>query len=265
MKDCTPFREMLEAHALGALDPVDRETLEVHLATGCSDCTRGLSEARALVSQLAYIAPEATPSDMLKGRLMQIVRAESASARTVPSTAKSAVPFWLWAGVAALLVLSLYSSWNARHLQNEVRELNERTAAALRERATIEQELETAKHEALILSDPATSTIALASSNSQMPPLEAKWHAQMGIVVTGQKVPMPAGDRVLQLWLIPKTPGGKPIPCLTLRPDEHGNFILMVTDPPQLMADTKALAISEEPSGGSAQPTTTPIWVGGVS
>jgi anti-sigma-K factor RskA len=31
------------------------------------------------------------------------------------------------------------------------------------------------------------------------------------------------------------------------------------------MAQTKALAITEEPEGGSPQPTTTPRWVGGVS
>jgi anti-sigma-K factor RskA len=67
------------------------------------------------------------------------------------------------------------------------------------------------------------------------------------------------------LWLIPKAQGGKPIPSLTLRPDADGKFVLLVANPPELMAATKALAITEEPEGGSAQPTTTPRWVGGVS
>jgi anti-sigma-K factor RskA len=31
------------------------------------------------------------------------------------------------------------------------------------------------------------------------------------------------------------------------------------------MAETKALAVTEEPMGGSPQPTSTPMWVGGVS
>ena len=36
-------------------------------------------------------------------------------------------------------------------------------------------------------------------------------------------------------------------------------------DPPDEMAETKALAITEEPAGGSPQPTSTPMWVGGIS
>ena len=39
----------------------------------------------------------------------------------------------------------------------------------------------------------------------------------------------------------------------------------MVANPPEDMADTKALAITEEPAGGSPQPTSTPMWVGGVA
>jgi anti-sigma-K factor RskA len=76
---------------------------------------------------------------------------------------------------------------------------------------------------------------------------------------------VPSGNRVLQLWLIPKAPRGKPIPSLTLRPDADGHFVLLVSNPLELMAETKALAITEEPAGGSPQPTTTPRWVGGVS
>jgi hypothetical protein len=67
------------------------------------------------------------------------------------------------------------------------------------------------------------------------------------------------------LWLIPKAPGDKPIPSLTVRPDADGKFALLVLNPPELMAATKALAITEEPAPGSSQPKTTPRWVGGVS
>jgi len=83
--------------------------------------------------------------------------------------------------------------------------------------------------------------------------------------LTGQKVPAPSRNRVLQLWLIPKAPGGKPIPSLTVRPDADGKFTLLVSNPPGLMEATQALAITEEPPGGSPQPTTTPRWVGGLT
>ena len=108
------------------------------------------------------------------------------------------------------------------------------------------------------------SEIALATSEPNATPLQGVWNPQLGLVLTGQKIAQLAGDRVLQLWLIPKAAGGKPLPSQIVRPDAHGNFVLLVPNPPELMAETKALAVTEEPAGGSAQPTTTPKWVGGV-
>lgn len=263
MKNCGQFREMFEAYALGALDADERAALEAHLTTGCKDCAKAVAEAHGLVSQLAYLGPEAVPSDMLKGRLMQTVRDEAQAAkRSTPS--KGGIPFWIWAGVAALFVFSIYSAWNAGQLRNDIRATNERAAAILKQRHELEAQLENAKREAVILTDPASVNIALASNDPKTPPLEAKWHSKLGIVLTGQKVPAPSGNRVLQLWLIPRAPGGKPIPSLTLRPDAEGKFVLLVSNPPELMAETKALAITEEPAGGSPQPTTTPRWVGGI-
>ena len=261
MKNCDQFREMYEAYALGSLDAPERAAFEAHLATGCKDCAKAVEEARWLVSQLAYLAPESTPSDMLKGRLMRTVRAEAQAAQSAKKS-KPAIPAWLWAGVAALLLFSLYSGWNMQRLQREVQIANERAAELIRERRDLEAQRAAAEREATILIDPASVKIPLASSDPLAPKLEASWHAKLGIVLTGQNIPAPSGNRVLQLWLIPKAPGGKPIPSLTVRPDAGGKFTLLVSNPPGLMEGTAALAITEEPAGGSPQPTTTPRWVG---
>jgi anti-sigma-K factor RskA len=257
------FRELIEAHALGALDAGERAALEAHLATGCPECAKALEQARWLVSQLAYLAPPAEPSEMLRARLLRTVRAEASTARRSDS-AKTAIPYWLWAGVAALLLVSVYSTWDARKLQKEIQGLNERASAELQQREQLQQELTAAKHEAHILTDPASKKFAMLPHDTQMPKLEATWHPEMGIYVTGQKVPKPSGNRVLQLWLIPKAPGSKPMPSRTFWPDANGQVTVMVDDPPEVMAQTKALAITEEPAGGSSQPTSTPMWVGGV-
>jgi len=37
---------------------------------------------------------------------------------------------------------------------------------------------------------------------------------------------------------------------------------LVVPNPPEMMAETRALAITEEPRGGSPQPTTPVRWSG---
>jgi len=266
VKNCDQFRELIEAYALGALDPEERAALEAHLATGCSDCAKAVEEARWLVSQLAYAAPEVAPSDILKGRLMQTVRAEAQSqSKPHVMPAKSAIPFWLWAAVAALVVFSIYSTWNTRQLQNEIREANDRAATLLNERQKTEEQLAAAKREAMILMDPSSVKIASAGHDAQGLQLEAKWNSQLGVVVMGDKIPMPSPHHVLQLWFIPKDPKAKPMPSMMTWPDANGKLVMLVSNPPESMDDTKALAITEEPEGGSPGPTTTPRWVGGVS
>jgi anti-sigma-K factor RskA len=264
------FGELLEAYALGALEASERTALEAHLASACPSCAPALAEARWLVSQLAYTAPEAAPSDMLRGRLMKIVREEAArgsgqKAEGAAAATRSAVPFWMWGAIAALLVAAAYTAWNARQLENQIRDVHDQSEAELRSRERIEEELAMVRREAAILVDPASVKIALATGQPGAGPLQADWNPKLGLVVSGQKVPPPVGDHVLQLWLIPKAHGGKPLPSQTVRPDANGNFVLLITNPPEPMVETKALAVTEEPAGGSPQPTTTPKWVGGVS
>lgn len=254
----------MEAYALGALDAGERAPFEAHLATGCENCAKAVAEARRLVSQLAYLAPDTAPSDMLKGRLMQTVRAEAQASQS-PSSRKPSIPFWIWAGVAALLVFSIYSAWNTRRLQIEINEQRERAAALLQQRKTLEEQFALEKRGAMILMDPSSATIALKGQDPQAPPLEAKWHAQLGLCVMGHQVPMPAKKHVLQLWLIPKAPGSKPMPSMTFWPDADGKLVVVVSNPPEPMDQTKMLAITEEPEGGSSQPTSALLWVGGVS
>lgn len=268
MKNCEQFRELMEAYALGALDPEERAALEAHLATGCPDCSKALEEARWLVSQLAYAAPEATPSDVLKGRLMLSVRADAqAQSETKPHVmpSRSVISSWLWAAVAALLLFSVYSTWNMRRLQDEIRQANDRAAALLQQRQKTEQQLAVEKRKAMILMDPSSVKIVLAGQTAQGPQLEAICHSQLGIVVMGENIPMPAPHHVLQLWFIPKDPKAKPMPSMMTWPDANGKFVMLISNPPESMDATKALAITEEPEGGSPWPTSTPRWSGGVS
>lgn len=256
------FRELVEAYAIGALEGQERAALEAHLAAGCAACAQALAESRWTVSQLAYLAPEAQPPDLLRGRLLQTVRAEASVARK-GAAAKSAAPMWLWAGVAALLIFSLYNALNARRLTEQIRAAKEHEAQSMAQNQTLAAELETAKREAIILTDPAS--VRIAAADKAAPAMAALWHAKLGILVTGQNVPALEAKKTLQLWLIPKAPGGKPIPSLALRPDAEGKFNLLVANPPESMTNTKALAITVEPEGGSAAPTSAPIWVGPVA
>ena len=277
MSDTDQFRELIEAYALGALDADERAQLEAHLATGCTECTKALEEARWLVSQLAYTAPEAQPSEMLKGRLMKTVRAEAgasgegsggagvAGTKMGASSGKGAIPLWMWGAVAALLVFSVYSTWNMRRMELQIREANDRAATLVAERQKMQDRLVMAKKETMIMMDPASHKIALWGEHAHPETLEAKWHAEWGLCVEGEKVPMPAKNHVLQVWFIPKKEGAKPMPSMTVTPDESGKLMLLISNPPEPMDNTKAIAITEEPKGGSGWPTTPILWSGNVT
>lgn len=269
MSSSDQYRGLIEAYALGSLDPEERAEVVAHLETGCDECNEALAESRWLVSQLAYLAPESEPSDMLRGRLMQTVRAEAdaakAQASPAPSSATSAIPLWMWGAVAAALLFAFYNAYEARSLQKTIHDLQDSLTAQVRSQQETAQQLALTRREALILTDPASVKIAMPAGRKDLPVLQATWHQELGIIVSGQKLPVPPGNRTLQLWLIPKASGAKPLPSLTLRPDADGKFDLLVATPPDSQSGTKALAITEEPDGGSPQPTTAAIWVGAVA
>lgn len=269
MSNCDQFREMYEPYALGALDAPERDALEAHLATGCAHCAKSVAEARWLVSQLAYTAPEASPSGLLKGRLMQNVRSEAKSSSHAPPPR---IPYWLSAGIAALLLITFYTGWSAHQAKEALRAANERLATLMEQEraasqqklAAIDEQMAAMRRENAILSDPDAVKIKLMPQKIQAPQLVAMCGPK-GIVLTGQKVPMPSGNRVLQLWLIPKAPGAKPMPSMAVRPDANGRFIMVVAHPSAGVGEIKALAITEEPEGGSPQPTSAIRWVGAMT
>jgi anti-sigma-K factor RskA len=68
--------------------------------------------------------------------------------------------------------------------------------------------------------------------------------------------------RTLQLWLVPKT--GMPVSVAIFHPDTAGEIALVA---PVNMPKTEiaALAVTDEPAGGSPQPTTPIVWMAQVN
>ncbi len=184
--------------------------------------------------------------------------------REAKAPRRQSTPFWLWAGVAALALLSVYSAYEANRMRRELAELQQQSDAILQERRQLAKELGAVERAATILTDPSSVQIAMASQEKEAPAMRAYWHAKLGIAVTGATISVPPGERTLQLWLVPKAPGQKPLSAGVSRPQPDGKFILLVGNPPDFMNATKALAITEEPAGGSAQPTMPIRWLGVV-
>jgi len=275
--DCKQLGESYEAYALGALEGEERDAIERHLARGCAACTAGVARARWLVAQLAAAAPDAEPPAELRVRILAAAaasadaRAEAGSATVdiadrasvtrlpTPRRATSAIPAWAWAIAAALLLATGYSVYETRRLDRalatEARQLRQSVA----QQAAIESEREHYEMAMQILSAQDTKALQLMPKKAAMPPVQAYWSPKMGLLVMSAGMPQMPSTMTLQLWMVPKK--GSPMSVGIFRPDPAGH-VMMVAATGEPITEIAALAISEEPAGGSAQPTSAPVWVG---
>ena len=269
MDDCKQLSEFYDAYALGALDGPELAEIEAHLARGCPNCTPGVAEARGVVAQLAHLAPDAQPPAALRAR---ILAAATSIAATAPSSRTSAsvrverraslFPSWAWAMAAALLLVTGYSIHQTRQLDRQLSAVERDLREGQAQRAAIESEREHYEMAMEILAAQDTKSLELMPKKAAMPPVQAYWNPKMGLLMMAANMPQMPSNMTLQLWMVPKK--GAPMSVGIFRPDGQGH-VMMVAAPDAPMTEIAALAISEEPAGGSVQPTSTPVWVGPLS
>jgi anti-sigma-K factor RskA len=281
MASCAQLAELYEAYALGALEGAELSEVEEHLARRCPTCTPGVAQARTLVANLSYLAPPAEPPAALRRKLLAAIAAEPGGAaagaapsagtvRGVDSIAKDRakaperawIPAWAWVAAAALVLFAGYTTFQMRQFSREVVALERQGAQEQQRSRALDSERERYLQALNIIGAAATRHLQLKPGKTAMPPVSAYWNPGMGLVLAADKMPeMPPG-RTLQLWVVPQQ--GAPISVGIFRPNAAGQ-VLMVMPAASAMLMAKALAISEEPAGGSPQPTSTPEWVGPVS
>jgi anti-sigma-K factor RskA len=108
---------------------------------------------------------------------------------------------------------------------------------------------------------PQTQTIAFGNE-AQGPRGRVLLNRNRGFAFFASNLPSVASDRTLELWIVPPT--GAPRPAGLLRADSAGT-VLQVSDTALSNSEVKAFAVSVEPSGGSAAPTTQPFLIVPVS
>ena len=284
-------REALEALSLDALDASERDAVMAHVAT-CATCQSELEALERTASHLAYVAaPMPMPAaqrDRIRARLMARVGADRATREPLAAVTplhvesgsaaaptdvtplrpytKARRPFGppAWVAIAASLVAIIgagaylnASSERARLREAllEVRATNGTQLAALDSlRATL------TSRERMIanLIGPQVAVMTLASTDPASPTGRMFWDQQHNAwTFVAHRVPMPKAGRTYQMWLV--TPSAK-ISAGTFMPSPDGEVMMQATYalPKDSLA---AVAVTDEPMGGSPQPTTAPMMV----
>jgi anti-sigma-K factor RskA len=229
--------ELAAPYALDALTPGERAEFEAHLAT-CATCRADVQAQREVAGLLAHAAPDAAPPRELRERVLREAR------RVRPIGSRRVVLPWLAAAACLILALGLGSAY-----------LRERAA---RDRASTALAARDSLVATLLSPDAATAALA---ATGQAPSARLFWSPSQRRVVMAvfHLQPAPAG-RTYQLWAIAQ---GKPVSLGTFNTAADGRVVSTMALPPGLTFEVTA--VTEEPAGGSPQPTQTPFLVGKVS
>jgi hypothetical protein len=276
-------REMLEALALDALDTFESAAALAHVA-GCSACTDALAALRQAAEQLAYASAPVpmlpAQSARVRGRLLARASADgtqsASAARSVtvePALVRSigagraarrraALDPLMWGAIAAgvIAVVSALAALSERRGRDEARDAAQvARAQELSHRAALDSlSAIVADRDQLIanLTGPQVAVMSLAATTPRSPSARMFWDQRHDAwTFVAHNLRMPSQGRVYQLWLV--TPSAK-ISAGMFMPRVDGDAVVRATyklDPGALAA----VAVTDEPTGGSAQPTTSPM------
>jgi len=224
-------------YALDALDGEERAAFETHLP-GCALCRGEVASFREVAARLAAAAPDVSPAPALRRRALAVVRRPRQLA---------------WLAAAAALVLALgagYGYWRERSARRAL----EQAVVLARDSLTARDSLLNA-----VLA-PNVGTADLAATGKP-PSARLFWNPAGRVVVIAvyDLPPAPAG-RTYQLWGI--ATGKAPVSLGVFNPGPSGRLTMALPVPAELVFHVTA--VTEEPAGGSPQPTQTPFLIGEV-
>ena len=260
---CDERRDLILLCAADAVEPPEREELRAHLRSGCPRCAGGLAEAETVLAQLPLALAPVAPSPQVRQRLLARVESEEATvprgilpAAAFPRVKAPARSFEKWiapflaAGLAAAAVYGLVVAPLSEERASLRAELATQSDRLRSLETIVEEQTETAR-----LLQSRESVVAMLAGAEPQPEAWGRilWDREHRTIrfYTGNLKPLEAG-RTYELWLI--TDGQEKIPAGTFDVDslKHG---LLVTRLAQDVGNVVVAAVTDEPTGGVAQPT----------
>ncbi len=264
--------ELASLYALDALDSEDRILFEAHLAE-CAECRVELQEMLEVAGMIGQSVEPVTPPSHLRERVLAGVGGSRDHDASAAAPSRAPIEFEaaatrraaqrppagrprLW-GYRLALAASLVLATLAGLAFLQEREARLATGDQLR---SVQGTL--AERDSLIANVlGADVRVARLVEDGEAPRMQLFWNHRRGVLVLSAHnlPPAPAG-RVYQLWGIPED--GAPVSLGTFNTGADGSTtaVLAVPDAPLAVS-----AVTEEPQGGSLQPTSTPFLVGAWS
>lgn len=283
-------REALEALALDALDASERDAVMAHVAN-CVTCQSELAALENTANELAYAATPlpmpAAQRDRIRARLLArtaadrassdphaaiapALRADSAAAparddvTAIRPALRSRRGFspaaWMAMAAGMVAVLGIGAFLRASQEREALREALIAARAANGTQLAALDSLRTAvaSRDRMLasLTGPQVAVMKLASTGATAPSGMMFWDQRHGAwTFVAHQVPMPKTGRTYQLWLV--TPSAK-ISAGTFMPKPDGE-VMMQANYAMPKDSLAAVAVTDEPMGGSTQPTTQPF------
>jgi hypothetical protein len=220
-------------YALGVADETVRNVINRHLVAECPACTRGVASANVTVAAMYGALQISQPPKYLRRRVVAAV--ERNPKRPL---AGILIP---WAIVAALSLALVSIGLTGRR----------QTLDAPR----LEQAL-------FILNDPATKDVTFGQPGGKDPGGRVFVNATTGFVFIARNLPRIPDNKTFALWIVTSN-SENPMTAGVFQAQSDGTAIVVrrggVSNPKQNQAEQ--IQVTIEPSGGSPQPTTSPILV----
>ena len=285
-------REALGALALDALDASERIAVLGHVSR-CAECQRELAALRATTVDLAYAVKPTDMPDASRARIRARLMARAAADRAPAVESAPKADFHLlvphdhpspqktikqvrwerlkrskvaWVAMAASIVaiLSLAGMAQAIHERDAISVALSAISANKSARGADADSLRDiiADRDQIIrnLTGPQVAIVSLAAAGVRAPSARMFWNQSVNAwTFVAHNLPAPKQGRTYQLWLV--AANAQKISAGTFTPMENGDAVVRATY--ALAKDgLAAIAVTDEPSSGSPQPTTTPFLVG---
>jgi anti-sigma factor RsiW len=275
-------QEALEALALDALDADERVAVLAHVA-GCAVCQTEIALLQATAAKLSYavrpVPMSGAQRDRIRARLVGRAIADRAQPpaeiHSAPNT-RILVPHpgakghgerhWLeskasWLAMAASLVaaVSVATLYQVTKERDTIRAAYQFAQSRAAQVDSLKATVEDRNRMVANLTGPQVTVVTLTSEGIRAPSARMFWDQSVNAwTFVAHNLPSPKTGRTYQLWLVTAK---QKINAGTFTPDANGDAVVRKTFP--LPKDAlAAVAVTDEPSAGSPQPTTTPIIVG---